>query len=765
MRNPRHGWKHSRGSLQLSPALLLVMLGAGLVFSLPLMLLTGAAPGPVLPAFGGCLLLAGLCWHWRQHREALAHLAGRNEIHFCEMFERLPAVAVHARDAQGRVVFWNAACEQLYGFSGPEALGQPLSGLIVPPAQREAFGIGSAGQVAGECSRQHKDGHLLPVFSSQTLLQGPAGVSLFYCVDVDLSALKQAQTRVRLSEAVFNDAAEGILVTDADNRIVSVNDALCRISGFSREELIGCRPSVFASGRHDYAFYAGMWRSLLQHRRWHGDILNRKKNGELYPAWLAISTMEDEQGAISHFVAIVSDLSERQAYEEQLEFVASHDPLTGLPNRVLLQDRANQALLHAENRGGGVALAVLDLDHFKLVNDSLGQSNGDVLLRAVVERLQRCLGRNDTLCRQGGGDEFLLLLSDCETGRALEARLTALLQCFAQPFVISGQRLPMTASLGVALAPDDANDFGALLQRAETAMHHAKRAGRNTYRFFAETMNQDVQARFAMQARLAMAIERGELLLHYQPQLDLLARRCVGMEALLRWQDGGQGLVSPASFIPVAEDSGLIVPIGEWVLREACLQAQRWREQGFGDLLMAVNMSALQFRHGDPLLPVQAALAESGLPPHCLELELTESILIEDADAMLQTLLRLKALGVQLAIDDFGTGYSSLAYLKRFPIDKLKIDQSFVRELPGDEDDAAIVRAIIQLGHSLKMTTLAEGVESAAQLGFLRIEGCSQGQGYLFSRPLAAADCPDYLARHGSLACADGAQARVSLQV
>ncbi|MDP5241405.1 EAL domain-containing protein [Uliginosibacterium sp. 31-16] len=685
-------------------------------------------------------------WRSRTRIERILDGLRASELRFRSLFERIPAIAVQGYTTERRVIFWNAASERLYGFPERQALGHLLEDLIIPPEMREGVKAAMLDWVRhgvaippGELFLMRRDGSRVPVYSSHVMLENALGEKEMYCLDVDLSALKQAEAKVRLSEAVFNDSAEGIMVTDADNRIVSVNDAFCRITGYTQDEVMGKTPNMFSSGRHSYAFYAGMWRNLLENGRWHGDILNRKKNGEVFPAWLAISAVEDDAGNISHFVAILSDYSEKRAFEERLEYVANHDALTGLPNRALLQDRAERAITRAARDGSRVAMVMVDLDHFKVINDSLGHATGDRLLLAVVERLRACLAETDTFCRQGG-DEFILLIPEDVATEQLGGKLQRMLTELARPFELEGRGLIVTASMGVALYPVDAGNVDDLLLKAETAMYHAKGAGRNAFRFFAEQMNADAHERFALQTRLSGAVERNELLLHYQPQVDLRTRRITGAEALVRWRDSELGLVAPARFIPVAEESGLIIPIGEWVLREACRQAQAWRQGGLPDMLIAVNMSALQFKRSDPVETVRQVLEETGLPGYCLELELTESILVEDANAILETLKRLKHLGVQLAIDDFGTGYSSLAYLKRFPIDKLKIDKSFVRDVVEDADEAAIVHTIIQLGKNLKMTTLAEGVETEAQLAFLRVEGCREAQGFLFSRPLGSDD-------------------------
>ncbi len=430
---------------------------------------------------------------------------------------------------------------------------------------------------------------------------------------------------------------------------------------------------------------------------------------------------------------------ERALREERISYLALHDPLTGLPNRMCAGDRLSQALAHAHRTGRRVALLFVDLDNFKGVNDSLGHSVGDRLLREVAERLRLTLRETDTLSRQGG-DEFLIILPELKEGEAAARVAEDILKQLAQPFCIDGQDLYTTLSVGVAVHPEDGRDFETLLKNADTAMYKAKEEGKNTYRFFAESMNRIAEDRMRLRQWLRQGLDQGHFELHYQPQLDLASGRVFGAEALLRLRHPGVGLVGPDRFIPVAEESGLIVPIGEWVLREACRQAEAWRRAGAPDISVAVNISAVQFRRGDLAAQVEAALVASGLPPQALELELTESVLMENADAAVRSLGRLAALGVRLAIDDFGTGYSSLAYLKRFRVDRLKIDRSFVRDILADPEDATIVGAVIQMARGLRLRTLAEGVEDEATRDFLIAQGCDEVQGYLFGRPLPASE-------------------------
>ncbi len=434
----------------------------------------------------------------------------------------------------------------------------------------------------------------------------------------------------------------------------------------------------------------------------------------------------------------------RKVAEHQMEYLAHHDTLTGLPNRALVQDRFEQARAYADRAGSKVALLFLDLDSFKTINDSLGHTVGDIMLKQIAMGLTECVRDTDTISRQGG-DEFLIVLPDVQNADDTAPVLAKLLERLRQPIVVEGHELSTSVSIGIAIYPDDGADFATLLKKSDTAMYRAKDAGRNTYRYFDEQMNVEAVEHLALRNDLRRALERGEFVLHYQPQISLATGLVAGTEALIRWNHPDRGLVPPGRFISVAEESGLIIPISEWVMGEACRQAMRWRRAGLPDLLMAVNLSAVQFRRGDVEQTVVNALEASGLNPQHLELELTESILIHESESVLATVQRLKQQGVRFAIDDFGTGYSSLSYLKRFAIDKLKIDQSFIRDLAVDPDDAAIVRAIIQMAHSLGLKTVAEGVETADMLARLRVFGCDEVQGYHFARPMPAVQFEQYL--------------------
>ncbi len=471
----------------------------------------------------------------------------------------------------------------------------------------------------------------------------------------------------------------------------------------------------------------------------------RAVDGTLRTFSIAGTPMFDAQGTFTGYRGIGSDITERKATEQRIEYLAYHDALTGLPNRLLVQDRFEQAMAQAERAQHKVALVYLDLDNFKAINDSLGHAAGDELLKEVAQRLRRCVRDSDTISRQGG-DEFLLVLRDLPDTEIVSTIVIKLIERLQAPIQLGEQELSTSASVGVAIGPDDGRDFETLRKKADMAMYRSKESGRNTYHFFDPTMDTEASEHLQLRNGLRRALERNEFILYFQPQYELLDGRLVGVEALLRWQHPERGLVAPGHFIGVAEESGLIVPLGEWVLREACRQAMDWRKAGLPPVTMSVNLSAIQFRRGDIEQSVLAALAESGLPPAQLELELTESMLIQNVESVVVAVRQLKQHGVQLSIDDFGTGYSSLSYLKRFDIDRLKIDQSFVRDLTSDPDDAAIVRAIIQMAQSLNLQTIAEGVETAEMAQQLRAYGCDQAQGYHYARPMPADQLAQLLA-------------------
>lgn len=552
-----------------------------------------------------------------------------------------------------------------------------------------------------------------------------------------LSNLELASKEISLLAKVVENSEEAILITDAKQNIVFVNYAFVRITGYDEKEALGNTPRLLKSGMQDHLFYQNMWKQINTSGSWQGEIYNRKKNGDIYPEWQSISAVVNTKGEVTNYVAIFLDISKRKEVEERIVQMANYDALTGLANRNLLNDRMTQALLSAHRQQSRHAVMYLDLDNFKDINDGYGHAVGDALLKNTAERLLACVRVGDTVARQGG-DEFILLFPDIDGSGGAAKVAEKLLQSLSSPYSIEGQELFVSVSIGIAIYPDDGDNIEKLLKNADSAMYGAKQEGRNCYRYFTKQMNDLALRRIKLQNNLRQALGRNELALYYQPQLHVPAGRITGVEALIRWVDSNDESISPSEFIPIAEDSGLIVPIGTWVLHTACMDARRWHEQGFA-VTISVNVSGRQFK--DPVfdIAVEEALVASGLDPKYLELELTEGVLIQQDESLINMLTKLKELGVKLALDDFGTGYSSLSYIKRFPIDRIKIDQSFVREVLHDAGDAAIVDAIIYIAHGLKMDVIAEGVETLEQQDFLGSHFCNDVQGYLVSHPVPCA--------------------------
>jgi len=543
--------------------------------------------------------------------------------------------------------------------------------------------------------------------------------------------------RLRQAAAVFDCTREGVLVTDRNGLIVHVNRAFMAITGYGRDEVLGRRPSLFKSGRHGPDFYRDMFASLASRGEWSGEIWNRRKSGEIYPQWQTIRALADENGQVTQYVAVFSDISAIKDSEHELAHLAHHDPLTGLPNRLLFSDRAEQALAAAQSHKRGCALLLVDLDHFKNINDSLGHTVGDELLKGVAERFQALFAPGVTLARLGG-DEFAVLVENCSQPGQAAVLAQRILDGLKEPLRLDGHVLFINASIGISLFPGDALSAGQLLRNADSALFKAKSVGRDGYALYTEELTAHAQQRVEIASELRRALQQEELRVHYQPVHDLASSHLVGVEALVRWEHPVRGLIPPAEFIPIAERTGLIGRIDAWVMAQACRQMCRWQQAGVMLSFVAVNVSSRLFAHRELYEQVAKVLHDTGLDPAFLELEVTESAVMEDPEVALEQMHRLRELGVRLAIDDFGTGYSSLLRLKRLPVQKLKIDQGFVAGLPWDEDDAAIVRVIIALARSMGMEVHAEGIETREQSIFLLEQGCGLGQGYWFGRPVPA---------------------------
>ena len=552
-----------------------------------------------------------------------------------------------------------------------------------------------------------------------------------------LKRQRQDQEHLRQAAVVFDCTREGVLVSDHNGVIVHVNPALVKITGYAPDEVLGQRPSMFKSGHHGPEFYQAVFESLEKTGEWHGEIWNRRKSGEIYPQWQTIRPVRDSQDRVSHYVAVFSDISAIKNTQTELMRLAHHDPLTDLPNRLLFTDRAEQALAYAQRHKSGCALLMIDLDHFKIINDSMGHNVGDLLLKAVGERLTAVFGKGFTVARLGG-DEFAVLVETCTQVAQAAGFAQQVLEVMKGAFIIETHQLFISASVGISLYPNDALNAEQLLRNADSALFKAKSAGREGYALYTEELTAHAQYRIEVASDLRRALEQHELRVYFQPVHDLSSSRMVGVEALVRWQHPQRGLVAPGEFIPIAERTGLIAEIDAWVLEQACWQMCQWQAAGVELSFVAVNISSRLFARPELYQLVSTVLTDTGLNPALLELEVTESAVMDNSEVALEQMHRLRELGLRLAIDDFGTGFSSLLRLKRLPVQKLKIDQGFVAGLPSDDDDVAIVRAVIALAQSMGMQVHAEGIEYVEQAQFLLDHHCDLGQGYWFGRPVPA---------------------------
>jgi diguanylate cyclase (GGDEF)-like protein/PAS domain S-box-containing protein len=566
---------------------------------------------------------------------------------------------------------------------------------------------------------------------------------LSYAVIRDISLRKSTERTLTMAAQVFENCRDAILILDSGYRVASVNQAFSDITGYAPADVIGHEVPSLRAGLHEPAFYQQIWDYVAVHDHWEGEVFSARRSGQVYPVWAALTAIRDSSGRITSYMAILSDITDRKQVEEQTRHLAEHDFLTDLPNRVLFLDRLHQALATARRQNTKVAVMFLDLDRFKAVNDSHGHQAGDIVLKEVAARLARCVRGVDTVSRQGG-DEFVVILADIRGADQAAHVAGSVMHAVAQPVAVGEHKIVLSASIGIAIFPGDGDDVDTLLKHADVAMYHAKQKGRDAFRFFSPEMNAHVVERVQMENKLRQALENKEFLLEYQPEIDIASGRTIGVEALIRWRHPERGMLPPDQFIPVAEACGLMVPIGEWVLREACAQARSWRDQGF-PVVVAVNLSNVQFIHDNLLACVDDALANSGLAPHFLDLEITEGMIMSGDAATIATVNALRQRGVQLTVDDFGTGYSSLSTLRRYPLSKLKIDRSFVDDITRDPAEAAIIPAIIAVARSLKLRVIAEGVETAEQLRFLQLHGCDEYQGYYAS--MASSD-PDLTRRH-----------------
>jgi diguanylate cyclase (GGDEF)-like protein/PAS domain S-box-containing protein len=550
--------------------------------------------------------------------------------------------------------------------------------------------------------------------------------------------LNHPETEIRIAATIF-ESQESLMITDANRVILRVNHAFIEDTGYTAEEIIGQTPRLLQSGWHNADFYREMWEAIRHTGKWQGEIWDRRKNGDIYPKWLTISAVKGDDGIVTHYIGSHIDISERKAAEKEIQHLAFYDSVTRLPNRRLLLDRLKQALVSITRSGRTGALLLIDLDNFKSLNDTLGHDFGDMLLQQVAQRLENNIRDGDTVARLGG-DEFVVMMlhlgeQPIEAAAPAEAIGEKILAVLSQPYLLVKHNYRCTASIGVTLFNDSQQAVDELMKQADIAMYQAKKAGRNTLRFFDQQMQESISARVLLEEELIQAFAKQQFHLHYQIQVDS-SYRPIGAEALIRWLNPERGLVSPDQFIPLAEETGLILPIGQWVMDTACAQLKAWERDALtSDLVLSVNVSAKQFHQDDFVDQVQATVQRHAINPMLLKLELTEGMLLENIENVIQTMAELKTIGVQISLDDFGTGYSSLQYLKRLPLNQLKIDQSFIRDITTDSNDKAIVSTIIAMANALNFDVIAEGVETKEQRQFLLNAGCTHFQGYFFGRP------------------------------
>lgn len=656
-------------------------------------------------------------------------------------------------DKNGLLFYISPVVQQLTGFSPEEWQGDFTRHLIDSPrtrkAIRETFDILTTGREypPAVLEFRKKDGGILyGEVSERPIIKNGEVVGLVG-VARDVTERLQVESRLRQAAAVFENTLEAIMITDPDRRITAVNRAFVEITEYTEAEVLGRNADFIGAQDEPSDMRVNLWNMVKESGRWSGEMWRRRKSGEAFPAWVAASAIKDHEQNVTHYVIVMSDLSRLKESEEKLDWLAHYDPLTRLPNRLLFNSLLAHAIRRAERERKLLAVIFIDLDNFKTINDTRGHPVGDRLLQQVADRLSSCLRKEDTVARLSG-DEFVIILEDIADTRFLADVAEKILGSVARPYILNGEETETTASLGISLFPQDGLDVTQLVRNADAAMYRAKELGRGHFHFYTPELTINAIERSKLERAIRVGLQRREFVLHYQPQISLSTGAVVGVEALIRWQHPERGLVLPDAFIPLGEETGLILPLGHWVIQTACRQVQAWLEAGAAPIMLAINISARQLASDKALVDkVSAALEETGFPPAYLQLEITESAIMRNLEDVRIAIRRLKALGVSLAIDDFGTGYSSLSYLKRFSVNKLKIDQSFVRNIVHDANDRAIAEAIIGLGRSLHLKVIAEGVESAAQRSFLYELGCDEMQGALFSPPLPEQACRRFLTK------------------
>jgi len=661
---------------------------------------------------------------------------------------------IYRTTPSGRYLNANQALARIYGYDTPKALIAGLTdiahGLYVHPDDRDRFKhLLDQDQVVRNFEAQvyRKSGEIIWIAENARVVRDDDGSVICYEGTVqDITERKRAEERLRLAATVYENVGEAIIVTDADNVVTAINPAFSRMTGFSVDQVVGAPSRFIADEINDPTLVADAWAHARGGDTWHGELWGRRSNGDVFPASVALTGVQGENGEVSSFVMVASDVTRRKMDEQRIRFHARHDALTRLANRHTVMEALSDAIIRAEHEGNRLALLFLDVNRFKDVNDSFGHAAGDELLKQVARRLKGCVRASDIIGRLGG-DEFVVALPAINDVQGAMACVEKVLYAFSEPFTLPEQELYASTSIGVALYPDHADCAETLLSHADAAMYHAKASG-NSYRFYDNDMDRQAAERVNLENDLRHALANGDFRLHYQPKVDGISRRVVASEALIRWSHPTRGNVSPAFFIPVAERAGLIGAIGDWALNEACRQMRLWLDLGLDFGCVSVNLSPAQFQDANLKHKVERALKQFNLPPSVLELEITETMMATEVDRAIAILGELGQMGVRLAIDDFGTGYSSLAYLKLFPVNVLKIDRAFIKELPGNAKDGAIVSSIATIATNLGFEVIAEGVETQAQASFLLTKGVTLMQGFLYS-PAVPPDTFAELVRDG----------------
>lgn len=670
-------------------------------------------------------------------------------IRFTEILFSLPHIGICITDTEGYFIELNDAYSEIFGYSRDELIGEHFS-LIIPEElqeevrQRYRSSFTDSDSVSEEYEAVAKGGKTIYISAASAYFTDEENNGYRVTGVSNATPLVQIRNELDLIKTAFENITEGIVITTTEPKILLVNKAYSKITGYSAEELIGNNPSMMRAGVQDGEYYREMWKDLQKHGSWQGEIWDRRKNGENYAQFLSVSTAYDKEGEPKNYIGVVSDITDLKRFRDKLHYLTNFDPLTRLPNKNLFFDRLQQAITKTKRKQKKLALCLINIDRFNIINQSFSRMIGDDVLRQIAKRFDQTFREADTVGYLGG-NTFVLLLEDILLTSSVMKALDKVQKIFERPVPVQNHEIMLTSSVGVSVFPGDGDDSDVLMKNAELAVTLAKREGGNAIQFYSEEMNIEALSRLELENDLRKAIVSEEFFIEYQPQLYLDGKVPFGSEALVRWNHPGKGVVSPGKFIPIAEETGLITDLGQMVLRNACTQYKTWLETGLMPGTLSVNISAIQFARKDFIEAISEILEETAFPPEKLEAEITESTIMGNVEDSIIKLKELKKMGISVAVDDFGTGYSSLSYLKKFPIDKLKIDRSFILDIPHDQDDVIIAATIIQLAHSLRMQVIAEGIETDDQLAFLEENGCDEVQGFYYSKPLSAEHYIEYI--------------------